>query len=438
MVKSVHRSIFIKLLLVILVTGVFINMTLLSHFHFFGSPSPKGPTSLSKNVDLYLQYVIGELGSPPSLERAKEFSEKTGLEIRLESPFANWTTSEVVPSSQQVSSRREGDPVLAPPYGRVRDGMFTMVDRKYPDGEVKYIFFLPRGPRFGPTRREVSLLIMVVSLLLVGSYFVIRGILGPLNSLSTGVSEIRQGNLGHTVPVKGRDELGELAHSFNAMTKQIREMIHAKEQLLLDVSHELRSPLTRIKVALEFLPDDKIKTAITDDANELENMIQEILDTARLDSPYGALSLESLNLSALVGEVVARYEKMSSAVKVTQSLPEVTLKADSDRLKRVLANLIENALKHSSTEKPVEVRMGASQGIVTIEVKDFGQGIASEELSRIFEPFYRVDKSRSRDTGGFGLGLSLCRKIVRAHGGDIHIESVLGSGTTAIVTLPLT
>lgn len=215
------------------------------------------------------------------------------------------------------------------------------------------------------------------------------------------------------------------------MTNQIREMIQSKEQLLLDVSHELRSLLTRIKVALEFIQDGQAKKSIVEDLSEVEKMISEILETERLNSSHGKLHLEKTNISELIREVVHVFQNRTSMVKLNSVMGSYYIEIDADRIKTVLKNILENSIKYSkSKSQPVEISVDEEEKYVVVRIKDFGLGISKEELLYIFKPFYRIDKSRSKETGGYGLGMSLCKKIMEAHGGSINIESELNIGTT--------
>ena len=280
----------------------------------------------------------------------------------------------------------------------------------------------------------VIILFILLTLVFVCAFLSIRWILKPIKWLTEGVEQVSKGNLNYQVPIREMDELGELAESFNSMTRRIAEMIHAKEQLLLDVSHELRSPLTRIKVALEFVLDGNTKKSIGEDLSEVEKMIVEILETERLNSNYGKLYLKKANVSGIIKEVLQDFQNRSPGVKLTSVPKGVFLNIDIDRIKIVLKNVIENSLKYSKSEsQPVEISIDEEEKSVVIRIKDYGSGIPKEELPYIFEPFYRIDKSRSKETGGYGLGMSLCKKIMEAHGGTIEINSELNIGTTVFL-----
>jgi signal transduction histidine kinase len=285
--------------------------------------------------------------------------------------------------------------------------------------------------------RLVAILLSLLTLIFVGAFLSIRWILKPVRWLGEGVREVGQGNLKHRVPVKRSDELRDLAEAFNDMTDRIRSMLHTKEQLLLDVSHELRSPLTRVKVALEFLPEGKARDSIADDVSEMEKMINEILETARRHHLHGDLKLQPTDLVGLLEAILPDFQKQPPGVQVDE-LPETLLiNIDLGQIKTVFNNIIANGIKFSDADSdPVRISAKPQPRQTVVQITDYGIGIPEEELSFVFEPFYRVDKSRSKDTGGYGLGLSLCKTIMEAHNGKIEITSKPGEGTTVSLYFP--
>ncbi|MBS0155568.1 MAG: HAMP domain-containing histidine kinase [Nitrospira sp.] len=294
-------------------------------------------------------------------------------------------------------------------------------------------------PPPGLEAEQVALIVGVIALILAGSYAVVRWLFRPLDWLTYGVAEIADGNLGHRVPIRSRDELGRLTVALNDMIGRIRDMLLARDRLLLDVSHELRSPLTRMKIALEFVREESVREKLQQEIRELEAMVTELLESERMNSNHGGLSLSEIDLIALVRELTAGYSDQGAGVRVVDSPATLFIRIDRNRLRMAVRNVLENAVKHSVLERgPVLVRVTAVDGkAVEVSVQDHGPGIPVEEHQRVFEPFYRVDKSRARMTGGYGLGLSLAKKIMVAHGGDILLVSEPGEGSTFILTIPI-
>ena len=279
----------------------------------------------------------------------------------------------------------------------------------------------------------------IVFLVMVLGGMVLRRMFSPLRMLLRGVQEVSEGNLDFQFPHHGRHgEINYLSDQFNHMVEHIKEMIRSKDQLLLDVSHELRSPLTRLKLALEMTPKGKMRESMLTDVGEMETMLTEILETERLKNGNGKLSLASVDLTSLVAEMVKRYKGRKPGLKLMDGKEKRVVIADETRVKTVLQNVFENALKFSmGQKKAVQIGLETVEDNVRVTVRDFGPGIPADEQERIFEPFYRVDKSRTKETGGYGLGLSLCREIMLAHEGDIHLESKPGRGTQVILKFPV-
>ena len=275
-------------------------------------------------------------------------------------------------------------------------------------------------------------------LVMAPCFFLLRRMFRPLRMLLKGVKEVSEGNLDFQFEVKGRHgEIHYLAESFNLMVQRIKEMVQSKNQLLLDVSHELRSPLTRLKLALEMTPKGKMKDSMLRDVLEMETMITELLETERLKNGNGKLALGSVDITVLTRETLAKFKSRKPGIKILGKTEPLVIQADEARVKTVLQNVLENALKYSTRrKKPVEVDFLQGEKEMLMTVQDFGQGIPPEDQEKVFEPFYRVDKSRTKDTGGYGLGLSLCREIMRAHGGDIRLESEPGQGTKVTLYFP--
>ncbi len=279
----------------------------------------------------------------------------------------------------------------------------------------------------------IVFLIMALGGMVLGRMF------RPLRWLMWGVHEISNGNLDFRFPARGRHgEIGYLAEQFNQMVGHIQEMIRSKDQLLLDVSHELRSPLTRLKLSLEMAPKGKMRDSMLNDVAEMETMLTEILEAERLKSGNGKLSLAAVDLAAVAAETLKRYKGRKPGLRLLGERKGLVINADESRVKTVFQNVVENALKYSAgRKKPVEISLTTEADNALVAVQDFGPGIPPEERDKVFEPFYRVDKSRAKETGGFGLGLSLCREIMLAHGGDIRLESDLGRGTKVALRFPL-
>ncbi len=425
-IEHFRRSIFLKFLLVIKITGLLVILPILIFFHFWFHNQPENP--FFKNASHYIDYFIAELGPTPSLDRAQAFASKYFWAIRYEGSDQQWATTPSMPTFQKVEQ--------------------ILHDSKSPK---KYHFFIRPGakgkflfiPTFKPIftfKDELHIIFLLLAIILVflGALYAIAHILKPIRYLEEGVKQIQQGNLNYTISVCKRDELGQLAVSFNQMTQRIREMISAKEQLLLDVSHEFRTPLTRIQLSLALMSKSKQRDSIQADIVELNQMLDEILESGRLNSAHGGLNRQTLKIAQFITDIVSTYKlRKPKLILDLVKIKDLELSLDRERIKKVVSNILENAYKYSSDHrKPINIMARLENEWVIITIRDHGCGIPTQELSKIFEPFYRVDRSRSKDTGGFGLGLSLCKRILEAHGGKIQIQSNLKEGTTVDLFFP--
>lgn len=288
--------------------------------------------------------------------------------------------------------------------------------------------------RMNPATAHVWLLGLSLSLLfavVVTTQRVLQKLLQPLKDLNDGVRRLGEGDLAVNVPQTTRDEFGTLTEGFNRMAARVREMIVTRDQLLIDVSHELRSPLTRMKVALELMPDDAQRSRLSGDVAEMERMIAGLLELERLRSGRGITRVRQ-DIVPIVRDLVASYEDRSPGVElVLDGVSEVVLDVDGDQLKTVMRNLLENAVKYSLPDsRAIQVTITRRDGGAAVRVADDGVGIPREDAERIFEPFYRVDRSRSKESGGYGLGLSICKRVMEAHGGTITLEDGKQRGAT--------
>ena len=231
--------------------------------------------------------------------------------------------------------------------------------------------------------------------------------------------------------------MGELAGSINHMADDIEQMLESKRELLLAISHELRSPLTRAKVSLALLEESKTQANIARDLQEMESMISELLEAERLKGRHSALNLTPQHLNDIVtGIAHDHFPDATLQLDLADNLP--TQQLDITRLRLVVRNLLDNALKHQqNSTKPVEITTSLQGNQVVLQINDHGSGIPPEHLPYLTEPFYRADASRQRKTGGFGLGLYLVKLIITAHNGELDISSDVGVGTQVKVTLPV-
>ncbi len=380
----------------------------------------------------YLEYVQQDIGRPPDRQRAQKIADKLKIGIHIIDDQGTWSSRSPDVELNEVE-----------------------IERRFIEKGVEYLFVEHHGRDYLMTRTEGATLLFnvphirqerrglrgfvplgVLLIILLVLYHATRRLFSPIETIQAGVKRFGNGELDHRIEVNRRDELGELANSFNAMADDIEQMLDAKRQLLLAISHELRTPLTRAKVATELLNDEDRKAQIHQDLNSMETLIEELIEAERLSTRHSVLNKISCDLNALISDVKDAFGKDAPVEFV---LPESLnpLQLDAARIGLLLKNLIENALCHTPDDaNSPQVILVDKERDVTIQVKDYGFGIEARHLPHLTEPFYRVDPSRQRETGGYGLGLYLCRMIAEAHGGKLTIDSDVGKGTTVSVGLP--
>jgi signal transduction histidine kinase len=418
----VPRSVFARMIAVMAVMTL--GLMFLVMGFFWGSVIPIVHATIERLVEDYAERIAAD---QPDEADARELSARVGLDIRYEGPAGAWSTDPDMPTVAQV---RSGE--VAERSGRYR--AYEVVAA--PQGG-HYVFARELSGRMMRAHDQMLLvLLLVMAGVILATHLVLRRMLLPLRALGEGVTRLGAGELEFELPGGGRDEFGALTEAFNGMVRQVRERIQARDQLLLDVSHELRSPLTRMKVALELLPDDERRAGMAADVAEMEAMVTELLELERLRDG-GGLRRERHDLSKAVREAAAAFEGRHPGVRVALPPGPVELEVDGEKLRVVLRNLLENAAKYALPDsRPVELSLVEEPGAAVVRVRDDGPGIPEADLGSLFEPFFRVDRSRSKRTGGYGLGLSICKRVVEAHGGTIAAENNPGRGATFTLRLP--
>ena len=264
----------------------------------------------------------------------------------------------------------------------------------------------------------------------VGAYPVVRRTTRRLERLQTSVEALGAGDLATRVKIEGRDEIAALATSFNRSAERIEGLVGAHKSLLANASHELRSPLARIRMAIEMLEAGAkpgLKRELERDIAELDTLVDEILVASRLDAVAALEVREDVDLLALAAEECARFDAALDG-------KPVSIRGDPRLLRRLIRNLLENARRYGGGT-PIDVGVTNSNGEALVRVCDRGPGVPEAERERIFEPFYRPAGARERE-GGVGLGLALVRQIARKHGGVARCLPRAGGGSCFEVLLP--
>ena len=381
------------------------------------------------NLSQYIQYLVEDIDLPPDINRARELSERLPFELRIEGNGVDWVSSPILGSIASYDMRPAPFPYQQYSIGRLRGSHLLLVE----SGGYRYLFVIDNSFRSGSRHRHWILFALLSATLLI-LYIAIRKLFSPVQDISTHLKRIGSGELDREISVKGNNELALLARGINDMMLKIRSMLESKAAMLLAISHELRSPITRMRLNIELLEDSQKKEKLIEDNKEIEYLVSTILETERLNSGHAELNISKFDLADLVTQVIAQYFE---SYEIKLSLVPAPVAMDKVKLELFIKNLVDNACRYSvDADRPVEITLEVVQQSICFSVKDYGPGVNADDLARLTDPFYRTDSARQRKTGGYGLGLYLCRLITEAHDGSFKLNSSPGQGMTVVVMFP--
>ena len=284
-----------------------------------------------------------------------------------------------------------------------------------------------------------SIILPIAIILILGIVFwIISSFLYPIKLMVSHVGALKKGSLGKQLEINASDELGVLAASINQMTSDINLLINQKDELLLDVSHELKTPLTRLKFILANMDiEDANKEQLNKEINALKDMISNMLLSDKLSTPYiEDLNKEEVRVKHIIEDTCAMFYKIEEKLTIEINIVAQTVFVDKYRICLALKNLIDNALKYTDNEKLIQLIVSEDKQFVYLGVQDFGKGIHAEQIKKIIKPLYRGRAAKEQSKGGFGLGLAIAKKIIEAHNGKLKIQSVLGEGSNFTLLIP--
>jgi signal transduction histidine kinase len=379
----------------------------------------------------YIDRLAADIGTPPNVEKAKILAAKLPLSIRIAGPAVVFDSHPN--KDRHLHERRR----LGSDTDELNGPRF--LQRRTADGHLISFGLGDLEWRKHPTGTGLVTL-MALLLLTAIAYLAVVKLLNPLNDIRAGAKRFGQGRFKESIPVKRRDELAQLAEQINQMAADIDTMLEAKRGLLLAISHELRSPLTRARVNVELLPESgeilKNREALLSDLTVMNQLISDLLESERLNDRHAVLNREAVNLVRLVKEVIAEMPNAANVKLEVFESPEVAF-LDIARMRLLIRNLIDNAIQHGAPAlMPPEVLISANAVQIKIVVRDFGKGVEINQLAKLGLPFYRADSARLRATGGVGLGLYLCKLVAQAHGGELSFENAQ-PGVKVTVAIPV-
>jgi signal transduction histidine kinase len=440
--ELLRRSLSFRLLAIFLVMGVlFAYGSLLGIRWVYATDQVR--ELVSGHLSLHVDYVLQDIGNPPRIANALAITRKVPVDIRISGPDVDWASDPGFPALADLSFGDAG--VFREETGQWLRGLEGVQFAAYrshsflklQQGPYAIIVSSPKIADEVVERQLTPVIVGFGLVLILLTYLAVRWLFKPIGAIRRGAEQIGRGYFEHRITDVRADQLGDLANDINRMADDVQRMLDAKRQLLLGISHELRSPLSRMKLALALADDAPGNQGLRDDIAEMERIITTLLEAERLNSRHAALNITELQAGVLVARLLDEFFPAQRERIRVRGPDGLAVRVDEARVTLLLKNLLANALRYA--------RPGP--GAVTVEyaklgngwqlaVTDNGPGIPAEQADLVGEPFYRGDPSRTRDTGGSGLGLYLARLVAEAHGGSLRLDRDYTDGARFVVNLP--
>ncbi len=429
------RSLFAKILVWFLATIVtaIAAILLTTALTYDAYSSRQAPFSMLLSVELGEARQAWETGGPAQLRATlQRFREETRAS---EAMLTDGNGTDLLSGVSHADLMPYAKAFIHSPFS-VRAHVFG---RKSPDG--RYCLILIRESWYFWFLQPLDL--FVIALVVLFCYGLAHYLTAPLRRLRSAVDRLGRGDLTARAEETRHDELGDLAASFNRMADHIQTLLAAERRLLFDISHELRSPLARLSVAVELARTNEAGAPLLDriqkEADRLNALICQMLEVTRTEGEPSRLKAEPLRLDELVDELVddcsIEARAHGCALDLSSAGP-VTLEGDTELLRRAIENVMRNAIRYAPVESKVEITLANGGGWAKITIRDYGPGVPEEALPRLFDPFYRVEQDRDRKSGGVGLGLSIARRAVELHKGQLRASNA-SPGLLVEIDLPI-
>ena len=362
------------------------------------------------------QHVTAKLSDGPPLDPPELTGQGLGRIIRI-----NMGLVPIRPANRPLDVIMRGMPW---------DGQVT-IGYHFPDSGWLIVDIPVPRPRPWHSPTFLLAFVLMTAAAAVLSFWAVRRLTGPVGTLAAAAERLGRDVNSPPLPEEGPDEVARAAVAFNTMARRISRFVSDRTFLLTAIGHDLRTPITRLRLRSEFIDDDELRTKFLADLEELDNMVAATLafgrDTADQE-PAVKLDLAAL-LRTVLDEAADAWPDRAEVFEYN-GCKHLTIEGRLMMLKRAFANLVVNAMKYGNAARVA--MSGPEAGLITITIEDDGPGIPPEQLERVFDPFFRVEGSRNRETGGTGLGLPIARNIFRAHGGDVVLANRAGGGARAV------
>ena len=314
-------------------------------------------------------------------------------------------------------------------FGEINGMPVTVVDNG------SYLFYLVIDYIPPSELNNLIIAFILAIVFIIGLYLFIRRYLKPVQLMKNRIEALEAGDLKSKIDIIGEDELADLSYSMNQLIEDINILLENKHQLLLEVSHELRSPLARMQLLIAMLPEHKNLTKLKEEVEFLEGMIDNLLFSDRLSLPYSKLDLQKFSTQDIIGKVMDMFPTNRVRVKIENDIPDEQVYIDETKFSLALRNLLDNAFKYSKPQANADIKLTiVKNDDIEFQVKDSGIGISKDDINKITQPFFQANQTVS--TKGFGLGLTICKKIIESHKGRLSIESEPEEGAIFTLHLP--
>lgn len=443
MLNRLSRSLSFRLLAIFVVLGgLFVFGTIRAIQYFYNSDEIRG--LISGHLSLHVNYVREDIGVPPRIDRAIAITKRVPVDIRILGPDIDWASDPSFPRLNQLEF------APSPRFSENPDAWADELEGIDFAGLGNHNFLRMRQggydivvstPRISDVRNGPPLISLILGLgltfLLLG-YAAVQWLFRPIRSIRQGAAQIGQGQFDFRIKNIRHDQLGDLAADINRLASDVENMLDAKRALLLGISHELRTPLSRMRLVLEFLDAGEEVESLRAEIIEMEKIVAALLDAEKLNARHANLTRTDVVVADLIQSLLDDYfSRDKGRIQVTVEDDTLVANVDGSRITLLLKNLLSNALRYSEPEDGLIGLRAASQGRdLLLEVSDHGPGLSADQAARLGEPFYRADPSRTRESGGTGLGLYLATLVANAHGGSLELRETGSRGATFLVRIP--
>ena len=399
----------------------------------------------------YLENVFEDLQYPPTQARAEQLVSSMPFDMKIIGSDIDWSSNQEFPNLDVLSfESRNWD--LIQIKTDIEIGQDTYIEGgefarymnrsflKVPYGDYIVVLVNPKMSQAVHTTFLFETFLAISLLILLIAFLVVQKMISPIQTIQDGTTRIGSGELQHRITIKQKDELGVLAKEINLLAKNVQDMLEAKQRLNLGVSHELRSPITRARLQIEMLEQSQHKEELLNEINAMETIISNLLDSEAINYGHKKLDLKTFHIESKIKALISKAPYLENIqTSISSDINNLEIEADEVLFEVMLKNVLENASRFTPSNRAlIELTLEEinSQSI-HITIRDFGPGFNKDDLEKVTEPFFRTSQSRSRESGGFGLGLYLSKQIVLAHAGFLKIKNHPDQGAVVSVELPL-